>query len=200
VSERLQTRKILTRTSQPKIRGSLLPVTAYPKSEQCSSPSISLSLPEHRHFARQGGGDNAVPQRTCVSPIHCLSCAEVGGATEKAPLLPDYECVLVGRRPSDRCFHRAPFLPYFPSSPSVTRSVLFPRPAARRRSASATPPCGSWFLPEGHPPRKRGLALGSGAPRVASRKSVPRAIRANTNQEKNNGTLRKQSYSEGLHR
>ena len=34
------------------------------------------------------------------------------------------------------------------------------------------------------------MALGSGAPRVASRKSVPRAFRANTNKEKHNGTLR----------
>ena len=31
---------------------------------------------------------------------------------------------------------RAPFLQFFPCSPSVTRSVLFPRPAARRVSAS----------------------------------------------------------------
>ena len=45
-------------------------------------------------------------------------------------------------RLSDRCFHRAPILPYFSCSPSVTRSVLIPRPAARRVSASASPPCG----------------------------------------------------------
>ena len=32
--------------------------------------------------------------------------------------------------PSGERFHKEPSLPYFPCSPSVTRSVLFPRPAA----------------------------------------------------------------------
>ena len=52
---------------------------------------------------------------------------------------------------------------------SVTASRLFRRPAALRRSASATPPFGSWFLLKGHPSRKRDLALGSRAhsPRFA---------------------------------
>jgi hypothetical protein len=45
----------------------------------------------------------------------------------------------------------------------VTASGPFRRPAALRRSASATPPFRSWFLPRGHPPRKRDLALGSRA-------------------------------------
>ena len=31
------------------------------------------------------------------------------------------------RCPSDKCLPRAPILPYFPCSPSVTRSALFPR-------------------------------------------------------------------------
>ena len=48
--------------------------------------------------------------------------------------------------------------------------------------------------------KRRRLALGAGHTRVASRKSVPRALRANTNKEKNNGTLRKQNHFERLSR
>jgi hypothetical protein len=102
----------------------------------------------------------------------------------------------------------------FPAYPRSLASVLFPRPAAHRCSASAAPPCGSGFPKRkssfgcgpadkiffSEPPQKAHLDLGSGTPRVASRKSVPRAIRANTNKEKHNGTLRKQSHSEGLPR
>jgi hypothetical protein len=113
-------------------------------------------------------------------------------------------------RPSDKCFHKAPILPYFPCSPSVTRSVLIPRPAARRGSASASPPCGFRFSENlvcnerkkifRTFRKRRRLALGAGHTRVASRKSVPRALRANTNKEKNNGTLRKQDHFERLSR
>jgi hypothetical protein len=35
-----------------------------------------------------------------------------------------------------RCFHRAPFLPYFPCFPSVTRFGAYPAPGGTRRSAS----------------------------------------------------------------
>ncbi len=110
-----------------------------------------------------------------------------------------------------KCFHRAPSLPDFPCSPSVTRSVLIPRPAARRGSASAAPPSGFGFQKIFVQLRtERGqkifrtfrkstrLALGAGHTRVASRKSVPRAIRANTNRRNYNGTLRKQSHAERL--
>ncbi len=78
--------------------------------------------------------------------------------------------------PPEKSFRRVPSLPYFPSSPSVTRSVLIPRPAARRVSASPLrAPCG-FRLSENlcckeqkrkkdfpNLPKKRRLALGSGA-------------------------------------
>jgi hypothetical protein len=44
------------------------------------------------------------------------------------------------RRPSDRCFHGAPILPYFPCSPSVTRSALFPRHITPSRTDRAPGP------------------------------------------------------------
>src|SRR5579863_8513545 len=56
----------------------------------------------------------------------------------------------------------------YPAFCLVTASGPFQRPAALRRSASATPSFGSWFLPKGHPPRKRDLALGSRTTRLAS--------------------------------
>ena len=37
------------------------------------------------------------------------------------------------RRPSDKCFHRAPILPYFPCSPSVTRFGAYPAPGGTTR-------------------------------------------------------------------
>jgi hypothetical protein len=93
----------------------------------------------------------------------------------------------------------------FPVFPSVTRYGAFPAPGGTRRSASrCARPSGLGFqtknLPRrstrgsgsktgeifsSEPPQKdTPSALGSGAPRVASRKSVPRAIRANTKKEK----------------
>jgi hypothetical protein len=77
------------------------------------------------------------------------------------------------RRPSDKCFHKAPILPYFPCSPSVTRSVLIPRPSARRGSASASPPSRVSVFKKScvqrtqkdfpNLPKKTPLGLGSGA-------------------------------------
>jgi len=96
----------------------------------------------------------------------------------------------------------------FPAHPRSLASVLIPRPAARRVSASHGPerqrgnarrgsgPCAlrvSAFKKSLCKERKkifrtfrkrRRLALGAGHTRVASRKSVPRVIRANTTKEK----------------
>ena len=83
------------------------------------------------------------------------------------------------------------FSSIFPAHPRSLASVLIPRPAALRGSASATPPCG-FRLSENlfgklrtgrgrkdfpNLPKKRRLALGTGHTRVASRKSVPRVRR-----------------------
>ena len=63
-----------------------------------------------------------------------------------------------GLDPEPRLPYRSTFLPFFSQAPRGSASL---RPAARRDSASFQSPCGSWFLPEGHPPRKHPLALGS---------------------------------------
>jgi hypothetical protein len=119
------------------------------------------------------------------------------------------------RCPSAESFHGAPSLPDFPCSPSVTRSVLLPRPSALGVLLRATTPAGQVrtcrgprqdVRPSGLGFQRKNLpaasalageifvfeasaerhafGLGSGAPHVASRRSVPRAIRANPNQEK----------------
>ncbi len=86
----------------------------------------------------------------------------------------------------------------FPAHPRSLASVLIPRPAALRRSAfpgllpqpdalgphSRKSPSATWERRQTLRPHKTQLGLGSGAPRVASRKSVPRVIRANTTKEK----------------
>jgi single-strand DNA-binding protein len=91
-----------------------------------------------------------------------------------------------------RHFHRPPFLPYFPCFPSVTRFGVYPAPCGTARLCffgfqkifSALPAKNAERKDFPNLPKKRRLALGSGAPRVASRKSVPRELRANTNRRK----------------
>jgi hypothetical protein len=83
----------------------------------------------------------------------------------------------------------------FPAHPRSLASVLIPRPAARRVSAShSVRPVGfrlskNLLCNERKKifrtfRKRRRLALGAGHTRVASRKSVPRVIRANTTKEK----------------
>jgi hypothetical protein len=96
---------------------------------------------------------------------------------------------------------------YFPCSPSVTRLGADPAPCGNGATLLFRHSENLFGKPQerrkkrfSEPSENASLGLGSGAPRVASRKSVPRAIRANTNKEKHNGTLRKQRETEGLHR
>ena len=80
------------------------------------------------------------PQMGCgFVCVHCTRWSVValdGGETENLIVGGCLKCVL-SSRPSLRTVSvRAPFLQFFPCSPSVTRSVLVPRPAALRCSAS----------------------------------------------------------------
>jgi hypothetical protein len=78
-------------------------------------------------------------QRECgFACVHCtrwLLVALDGGETENLIVGGCLKCVLQSPW-SAEILVRAPFLQFFPCSPSVTRSVLFPRPAALRCSAS----------------------------------------------------------------
>ena len=172
-------RKILPHISATRGSDGNFSALAGTASALCSSPRILSPL--NSAFVQRGVRDDA-GSRT-VGSTHTLPVAD-GGPPRNHKCCHVAWARLSCRALQTERFHRAPSLPDCPCSPSVTRSVLFPRPAARRRSASASPPCGSWFLPEGRPPGMRGLALGSGAPHVASRRSVPRAIRGKSKQEK----------------
>jgi len=80
------------------------------------------------------------------------------------------DSVSIYMRPSDGHLHRAPILPDCPCFPSVTRSVLFPRPAALDallRSHWRTP-SGSGF-PATNSPRIRRAAYGPSTGRVSCR-------------------------------
>jgi hypothetical protein len=124
--------------------------------------------------------------------VHPHSAFEVRGmAGEQA----SFHCRAVAsaslyRHPSDECFHRAPSLPYFPCFSSVTRFGAYPAPGGTRRSASLRVLRVSAFRKSFRPFPQRARterifrtfrkstpsALGAGHTRVASRKSVPRAI------------------------
>ncbi len=134
-------------------------------------------------------GRAANEMRFCVRAFHSLAaCRLDGGEAEGSPVGGGLQCVL-SSRPSLRTVSvRAPFLQFFPCSPSVTRSVLFPRPAGTARLCFTD--CGAWVSRNGKmvapqpvpfgfrfpenllckerkkhfpdPPKKRRLPLGAG--------------------------------------
>jgi hypothetical protein len=171
-------------------------VEGYAAHLSCSRPKSSRWHSRSKATTRR--------KMTMVQPTHGLSCAGLGARqgkcgwrpvakaslhralqqniSVKRHFSPYFPCLSLGH--SLRCFSRAlrhsafcfalraPFWSGFPNKKSPAQSA--------RGSAQRT---GEIFSPE--PPQKdTPSALGSGAPRVASRKSVPRAIRANTNKEK----------------
>jgi hypothetical protein len=123
---RMQT---LTRTSQSQRRVRLLLVLASPGLEPCISPSTPS--PNDGFFAWR----------------RVEKCAESFGAVYPRPTSvagPDgqrpqrlFDGLIVTaslyRHPSGKCFHRAPSLPYFPCSPSVTRFSAYPAPCGTAR-------------------------------------------------------------------
>lgn len=183
-------------------------LSAIPGTASALRNSPRIPSPLDSAFARRGVKDNG--RSPSVWSNRTLPVADAGGRQ-------NHRCCLVAwgrlscRALQTEHFHRAPSLPDCPCSPSVTRSVLFPRPAAldvllrspwrtpfgsafpatnspRFSERGPGPHCGRNFLPE--PPQKdTPSALGAGRLRVASRRSVPRAIRGKSRQEKNHGTL-----------
>jgi hypothetical protein len=143
VSRPVQVRTILACTSQRWRGAGLHSVLATPELELCSTPSTSS--PKSRSLAWQRSEDNAGYRRAWFS-YSLLSQPDAWQTTTKDSIVVwlrwrPYRDTLQKER-----FRREPSLPYFPCSPSVTRSVLVPRPAARRCSASPLrAPCGSGF-------------------------------------------------------
>jgi hypothetical protein len=146
------------------------PAFADPGRRLCNQPSIPS--PQYVPFAWRDGKDDAKHRN--VRSTHSLLLQPEASRTTcyGSPAVWLYRHPLY-RRPSDKCFHRAPILPYFPCSPSVTRSMLYPRPAARRVSASASPPSRVSVFSKScvqrtqkdfpNLPKKTPLGLGSGA-------------------------------------
>ena len=178
------------RTSQQRRRDFLLFALAGPMWRRCNWPSIPSR--QYRPLAWWNAENDA--KHWNVRSTHSLLLqSEAWPRNSSRSAAARLRSASLYGRAANTCFHRAPILPYFPCFPSVTRSVLIPRPAARRVSASASPPRG-FRLSENllckerkkdfpNLPKKRRLALGAGHTRVALRKSVPRAIRANTTKE-----------------
>ena len=115
------------------------------------------------------------------------------------------------RRPSDKCLPRAPILPYFPCSPSVTRSALFPRHITPSRTdrAPGTPIlrtasfCFSRTPPPtrcvGSPLRKMQLLPWERGALASLRARVSRGQSGQIQpRRKSNGTLHQHRHSERL--
>jgi len=155
--------------------------------ELCSSPSPKSSTP--RHFATQAVESNA--DASDVWFTHCLpEPYNLGPETDTHSAAGFYRRPYMDA-PSGKYFRRAPFLPNFPCFPSVTRFGAGPAPCGTARlcfaladalRVSAFRKSFVQRTPKHFPnlPKKRRWALGAGHSRVASRKSVPRAIRANS--------------------
>ena len=123
---RMQT---LTRTSQSRREAGLLLAFAAPGLEPCSSPSTPS--PKDRFFA----WEDAEASRELFGAVHPRSAFVAGPNSQRAQMFIRglVATASLYRRPSDRCFHRAPSLPYFPCSPSVTRFSAYPAPCGTAR-------------------------------------------------------------------
>ena len=130
---------ILARTSQPRIEASLLLALAALDEDPHTSPSAVS--PFSRFFARQEAGGTTVPPGA-VHPLTAFVAGRGGWRTQGVFYCPvatasDAPCTLQTSVSVELHLSRI-----FPAHPRSLASVLTPRPAARRVSASAAPPCG----------------------------------------------------------
>ena len=164
-----------------------------------------------RVIGRLAEADDAVPPGTYGSPSDCLPPVRFADQQRKAHCCLVTIASLCGDDLQRVVSVESHFSRIYPAITRSLASVLILRPAAlglllrlRRPSGLGIqrkiPPKEQAKFSFGASTERHAFGLGSRAPRVASRKSVPSDIRANTNQEKNNGTLRKQNHSEGLPR
>ena len=124
MNRQVRTRAMLARTSSQRAGGDRsVPALATPSRRLCNCSSIPS--PQYRPIARRGAENNAKHWNT-RSTRSLLLQPEAWQTTGHGSTAVWFDRHPY-RRPSDRYFHRAPILPYFPCSPSVTRSALFPR-------------------------------------------------------------------------
>ena len=205
MSRQVCVRAMLARTSQRARGDRSIPALANPSRRLRNWPSIPS--PQHRPLAWWDAEDDAEHWNVCSTRYLLLQpkAWQTTGYGSTAMWLHRHPYIGALRRgiSIERQFSRI-----FPAHPRSLASVLIPRPAARRVSASASPPCG-FRLSENLLcnerkkifrtfRKRRRLALGAGHTRVALRKSVPRVIRANTTKEKNHGTLHQHRHFERL--
>jgi hypothetical protein len=121
-AQQLQT--ILARISQPRRQAGHLLTLAASGLEPCISPSIPS--PKDRFFAWKYAEARTEPLGT-VHPLSAFVAVLDGQRAQRS-----FYCLVATAslysHPSDECFHRAPLLPYFPCSPSVTRLGADPAP------------------------------------------------------------------------
>jgi len=137
VSRQMRTRAMLARVSQRMRAGESIPDLADPSRR--SRNWSSIPSPSVEALCMVGCGGRCEARGRAVYP---LSAFAVGSMASDRLW---FHCRVVRsaslyRRPSDKCLPRAPILPYFPCSPSVTRSALFPRhitPAHNERALGA---------------------------------------------------------------
>jgi len=192
VSGQVCLRAMLVRTF-PRVRGNgSFPALADPSRRPCNWPSIPS--PQYRPFAWLDAEDDAKHWNVWFtrSPLLRPETWQATGYGSTAVQL--HRHPYIGALQTGVYLERQ-FSRIFPAHPRSLASVLIPRPAARRVSAShSVRPVGfrlskNLLCNERKKifrtfRKRRRLALGAGHTRVASRKSVPRVIRANTTKEK----------------
>ena len=139
MSQRAHMPTILARTSQPRIEASLLLALATLDEEPHTSPSAVS--PFSRFFARLNAGGTVVPPDT-IHPLTAFVAGLGGRQTQRfscclVVMASDAQGTLQTSVSVERHLSRI-----FPAHPRSLASVLTPRPAARRVSASASPPYG----------------------------------------------------------
>jgi hypothetical protein len=133
VSRQSCVRIVAARTFQRARRGGSFPALAAPSHRLRNWPSIPS--PRLRSLAWRDAKDDA--KHGNVRSIHSLTAFTAGNMARDRLWFRRRLVVLASlfRRPSDKCFHRAPILPYFPCSPAVTRFGAYPAPGGTAGSA-----------------------------------------------------------------
>ena len=137
MSQRAHVPTILARTSQPRIEASLLLALAALDEEPHTSPSAVS--PFSRFFARQDAGGRTAPPGV----VHSLSAFAAGLGGRRTQRV--FYCPVAMASDAQWTLQTGVFVErhlsrIFPAHPRSLASVLTPRPAARRVSASASHP------------------------------------------------------------
>jgi hypothetical protein len=139
VSRQVRPRAMLVRASQRVRGGGSFPALADPSRRPCNWPSIPS--PQLRHFAWLDAEDDAKHWNVWFtrSPLLQPETWQATGYGSTAVQL--HRHPYIGALQTSVSIERQ-FSRIFPAHPRSLASVLNPRPAARRVSASASPPCG----------------------------------------------------------